>query len=87
MCQAGRMGPFVWIIFGFVVGLVSQWLVKGNRKLGCLGTIGLGVIGSLVGGTIWNVLTGSGLDVAPGGLFLSVVGAVIVLTAAKKLAD
>lgn len=81
------MGPFVWIIFGFVVGIVSQWLVKGNRKLGCLGTIVLGVVGSLVGGTIWNVLTGSGLEVAPGGIFMSVVGAVIVLTSAKKLAD
>ena len=81
------MGPFVWIIFGFVVGVVSQWLVKGNRKLGCLGTIGLGVAGSLVGGTVWNVLTGSGLDVAPGGLFLSVIGAVMVLTMAKKLAS
>jgi len=81
------MGPFLWIIFGFIVGVVSQWLVKGNRKLGCLGTIVLGVAGSLVGGTIWNVLTGSGLDVEPGGLFLSVIGAVIVLSAAKKLAD
>ena len=79
------MGPIVWIIFGFVVGIVSQWMVKGNRKLGCLGTIGLGIVGSLVGGTIWNVLTGSGLDVQPGGLFLSVVGAVMVLVTAKKL--
>lgn len=81
------MGPFLWIIFGFFVGMVSQWLVKGNRKLGCLGTIGLGIIGSLVGGTIWNVLTGSGLDVEPAGLFMSIIGAVVVLVAAKKLAD
>lgn len=81
------MGPFIWIIFGFIVGVVSQWLVKGNRKLGCLGTIGLGIAGSLVGGTIWSVLTGSGLDVQPGGLFLSVIGAVIVLSMAKKLSD
>ena len=81
------MGPFLRIIFGFFVGMVSQWLVKGNRKLGCLGTIGLGIIGSLVGGTIWNVLTGSGLDVEPAGLFMSIIGAVVVLVAAKKLAD
>ena len=81
------MGPFLWIIFGFFVGMVSQWMVKGNRKLGCIGTIGLGIIGSLVGGTIWNVLTGSGLDVEPAGLFMSIIGAVVVLVAAKKLAD
>ena len=81
------MGPLVWIFFGLLVGLVSQWLVKGNRRLGCLGTIGLGIAGSLVGGTIWNVLTGSGLEVESGGLFTSIVGAVIVLVAAKKLSD
>jgi len=74
-----------WIFFGFLVGLLSQWMVKGNRKLGCIGTILLGVAGSLVGGTIWNVLTGSGLDPEPGGLVMSVVGAVLVLLAANKL--
>ncbi len=81
------MGPFLWIIFGFVVGLVSQWMVKGNRRLGCIGTILLGIAGSLVGGTIWNVLTGSGLEPETGGLFLSIVGAVIVLMLARKLND
>jgi len=81
------MGPLVWIIFGLFVGLISQWMVKGNRKLGCLGTIALGIIGSLVGGTIWNLLTGSGLEVESGGLFSSVIGAVIVLVTAKKLSD
>lgn len=81
------MGPLLWIIFGLLVGVVSQWLVKGNRKLGCLGTIGLGIAGSLLGGTIWNALTGSGFDVQSGGLFTSVIGAVIVLGAAKRLSD
>ncbi len=81
------MGPFVWIIFGLLVGVVSQWLVKGNRKLGCLGTIGLGIAGSLVGGTIWNVLTGSGLELESGGLFTSVIGAVLVLVLAKRLSN
>jgi len=81
------MGPLVWIFFGLLVGLISQWLVKGNRKLGCLGTIALGIIGSLVGGTIWNLLTGSGFEVESGGLFSSVIGAVIVLATAKKLSN
>ena len=79
------MGLFWWIIFGFVVGVLSKWMVRGNPRLGCLGTILLGVAGSVVGGTLWNVLTGSGLRPEPGGLILSVIGAVIVLLTARKL--
>lgn len=81
------MGLLWWIVFGFVVGVLSKWLVRDNPRLGCLGTILLGVAGSVVGGTIWNVLTGSGLKPEPGGLVLSVIGAVIVLVTARRLAE
>jgi uncharacterized membrane protein YeaQ/YmgE (transglycosylase-associated protein family) len=81
------MGLLWWIVFGFVVGVLSKWMVRGNPRLGCLGTILLGVAGSVVGGTIWNVLTGSGLKPETGGLVLSVIGAVLVLVAARKLSE
>lgn len=81
------MGLLWWIVFGFVVGVLSKWMVRGNPRLGCLGTILLGVAGSVVGGTIWNVLTGSGLKPETGGLVLSVIGAVLVLIAARKLSE
>jgi len=79
------MGLLWWIFFGLLVGVLSKWMVRGNPRLGCLGTILLGVAGSVVGGTIWNVLTGSGLRPESGGLVLSVIGAVLVLIAARKL--
>jgi len=81
------MGLLWWIVFGLLVGVLSKWLVRGNPRLGCVGTILLGVAGSIVGGTIWNVLTGSGLQPEAGGLVLSVLGAVLVLIAAGKLRD
>lgn len=79
------MGLLWWILFGFVVGVLSKWMVRGNPRLGCLGTILLGIAGSVVGGTIWNLLTGSGLKPETGGLVLSVIGAVLVLVAARKI--
>ena len=81
------MGLLWWIVFGFVVGVLSKWLVRDNPRLGCLGTIVLGIAGSVVGGTIWNVLTGSGLQPEAGGLVLSVIGAVLVLLGARRLND
>lgn len=81
------MGPLTWIIFGLFIGVVSKWFVRGNPRLGCLGTVFLGIFGSLVGGTIWNVLTGSGVEVQPGGVFMSVIGAVIVLSVATRMSS
>ncbi len=77
------MGVLSWIIVGFLVGIVSQWLVKGPRTLGCTGTVILGIVGSLVGGTIWNALTGSGFELQPGGFLASVFGGVTVLVMAR----
>ena len=79
------MGLLWWIMFGFVVGVLSKWMVRDNPRLGCLGTILLGIAGSVVGGTIWNLLTGSGMQPETGGLVLSVIGAVLVLLVAGRL--
>ena len=58
-------------------------LVPGNPGLGCIGTIALGMIGSLVGGTTLNALTGDGFELAGSGFFGSVFGAVLVLVIAR----
>ncbi len=79
------MGLIGWIIGGFVVGLISQWLVKGPHNLGCTGTVALGIIGSLVGGTIWGALSGDNFDLRTGGFLASILGGVIVLVVARLL--
>jgi len=71
----------IWmIILGFVVGVLARWLYPGTIAMGFWATAIVGVIGSLVGGVIgglvWKSPDGR---FHPGGLILSVVGALIVL--------
>lgn len=67
------------IIPGLIVGLIARMLVPTGRRYGCLGTILLGIVGSLVGGTLASVVAGDGVDVSTAGWIGSIVGAVIVL--------
>ena len=73
----------LWLIlFGFIVGLLARALVPGNSGgfTGCLPTIVLGIVGSVIGGFI-----GQGLGLYPaegvqlGKFFMSLLGAVILL--------
>ena len=77
------MALISWIVGGFIVGLISQGLVKGRHNLGCTGTIVLGIVGSVVGGTVWGAINGSNLDLQAGGFFASIFGGVIVLAMAR----
>ncbi len=72
-----------WLIGGFIIGVLARMVVPGNRGLGCIGTIGLGMIGSLVGGTALNALTGDGFEPAGSGFFGSVFGAILILVLAR----
>ena len=68
----------VWAIFGLFVGLIGRLLVPGPQPLGVLGTIGLGVLGSFVGGFLTYLFRG-GEPLQAAHVLMSIVGAVIVL--------
>jgi uncharacterized membrane protein YeaQ/YmgE (transglycosylase-associated protein family) len=74
-----------WCIFGLIVGMLARLFVPGPDPLGCFGTIGLGILGSIVGGFVWNVLLGARAGYQPGGWFMSIVGAILVLVVYQKL--
>lgn len=74
---------FAWITIGFIAGLLARVAVRPARPIGCLGTIAVGLVGSLVGGTLGNVLAGDGLDVAASGLIGSTLGAILILAFAR----
>ncbi|HVJ87549.1 MAG TPA: GlsB/YeaQ/YmgE family stress response membrane protein [Caulifigura sp.] len=67
-----------WIVFGLIVGAIAKLLYPGNEKTGCISTIALGILGSVVGGIIAKLIWG-GDEIEPRGLILSVIGALIVL--------
>lgn len=47
--------------------------------MGCLATSALGVVGSLVGGTLANFLFDRVVEVSPAGFIGSIIGAMMVL--------
>jgi len=70
----------MFIVFGFVVGLIARAVMPGDQKMGLLMTTVLGVIGSFVGGFIASVLTSHPYDeFHTAGIIGSVVGALVVM--------
>ncbi len=68
-----------FIVFGLVVGVVARLLVPGHQHLGIVVTLLLGVVGSVVGGVVANLL-GTG-DVFE----LNIIGAIVAIAAAVVL--
>lgn len=69
----------MWAVFGLVVGWISKLLYPGDEEpAGILGTIGVGVVGSFVGGFINSLLTGH-MEIGPSGFLMSILGAVLFL--------
>jgi uncharacterized membrane protein YeaQ/YmgE (transglycosylase-associated protein family) len=48
------MGIFSWILAGLIIGAIARLLLPGRDPIGCLPTIGLGVLGAVVGGYVWQ---------------------------------
>ncbi len=69
------MSVIGFILIGLVAGALARLLVPGRDPMGIIGTIVLGMVGSLVGGFLAKLL----FDDDAIGLLGSVVGAVIVL--------
>ena len=69
----------VWLLVGLVAGAIARFLVPGHDPMGWLGTIALGLVGSLLGGFLGDLMTGGDREISTAGLIGSVVGAVVVL--------
>ncbi|MCB1000688.1 MAG: GlsB/YeaQ/YmgE family stress response membrane protein [Ilumatobacteraceae bacterium] len=80
------MDLLAWVVVGFVAGAIARWIVKDERR-GCLYTIGVGVLGALIGGGLvraagWdNTRTRFGVSV-----LTAIVGAVLLLLVLQALA-
>jgi uncharacterized membrane protein YeaQ/YmgE (transglycosylase-associated protein family) len=75
-----------WIVFGLIVGALARFVLPGSDPMGWLATLILGVIGSVVGGFIGNLLWGAGDGgFQPGGFFLSLLGAILLLLVWRKV--
>lgn len=48
-----------FLVAGLIIGLIARLLLPGRQKIGLLWTLGLGVVGSVIGGSLANLI-GSG---------------------------
>lgn len=80
------MGILLFIVFGFIVGLLARWLMPGEQRMGLLMTTGLGIAGSFMGGFLVSLVTSHRVtDFHTAGLIGSVIGAMVVLLIAGGL--
>lgn len=74
----------IWIIVGGIAGTIADWLVSGVR-LGCIGTVIVGIIGAFVGAWLLgllNISIGSGFV---NEIITAAIGATALLLAVRVL--
>jgi len=77
-----------WVLLGLVAGWIAKLISRGPEPGGVLGTMLVGIVGAVVGGFVWNVLTGNDGygDFDIGGILIAVIGALIFLAVYKRFA-
>ncbi len=74
-----------FLVAGFIIGLLARLILPGRQKIGLLWTLVLGVVGSLIGGTIANALrSGSIWELNFIGFVAAVAASVGVLAIADR---
>jgi uncharacterized membrane protein YeaQ/YmgE (transglycosylase-associated protein family) len=77
------MNFIIWLIVGGIIGWVASLIMKTDAQQGILLNVVVGIVGALLGGWLISPLIGAGSinqsDFSLAGLFVSLVGAVILL--------
>lgn len=75
----------VWLLIGLVAGFIARAVVPGRDRMGIGGTIVLGLVGSLIGGFLGDLLVEGDQDFSPAGILGSILGAIIALFAYRAM--
>ncbi|OLF13053.1 hypothetical protein BLA60_07380 [Actinophytocola xinjiangensis] len=76
-----------FIIAGLIIGALARLIKPGKQNLGILATLLLGLVGSIIGGTIaWLLGTGSIWELNVLGFILAVVASVLLIGGAEAIA-
>ncbi|MBO3734337.1 MULTISPECIES: GlsB/YeaQ/YmgE family stress response membrane protein [Glycomyces] len=77
-----------FIIAGLVIGVLARLIKPGRQHLGILATLILGLVGSVIGGTIANLLgTGDIWELNVLGFVVAVVASVLLIGVAESIAS
>lgn len=67
------------ILLGMLAGAAAQLIFRsGKRPIDWTAAIVVGLIGSFVGGLIFSLIAGDGIELRPSGLIGSIIGAIVV---------
>ena len=77
-------GILGWIIFGLIVGAIAKLLMPGRDPGGIIVTMLLGIVGAVLGGFVGRALGWYGPEDSAG-IFMSILGAVVVLLVYRLL--
>lgn len=79
-------GIIAWLILGLIAGAIAKAIYPGRQGGGIFATMGLGILGALVGGYLGQVLFGSSAAAAASvgaltipSVFFSVLGAILLI--------
>jgi uncharacterized membrane protein YeaQ/YmgE (transglycosylase-associated protein family) len=74
-----------FIVAGLIIGALARLLMPGKQKIGLLWTLVLGVLGSVIGGTIANAIgTGDIWELNVIGFIVAVLASVGLLAIAER---
>ncbi|MEO1693303.1 MAG: GlsB/YeaQ/YmgE family stress response membrane protein [Cyanobacteria bacterium J06631_6] len=81
------MGILAWLALGLIAGALAKLIYPGHQGGGILATMGLGILGALVGGYVGQALLGSGSGAGAAsvgaltvpGIIFAVLGAMLLI--------
>ena len=75
-----------FIVAGLVIGLLARLILPGRQRIGLLWTLALGIVGSVIGGTIANLIdSGDIMELNVIGFVCAVIAAVLLLSVAERM--
>ena len=81
------MGIIAWLALGLIAGALAKLIYPGHQGGGIIATIGLGILGALVGGFVGQALLGGGSGAGAAaagaltipGVIFAVLGAMLLI--------
>jgi uncharacterized membrane protein YeaQ/YmgE (transglycosylase-associated protein family) len=86
------MNSMLWFLIGlFLLGLVAGFIarifIKSPRRLGCLGTALLGIVGAYAGGTLGALLFHDEFDIRRAGTLIGAIAGTLVVLGVWRIFD
>ncbi|HEY9801984.1 MAG TPA: GlsB/YeaQ/YmgE family stress response membrane protein [Leptolyngbyaceae cyanobacterium] len=78
------MNIIAWIILGLIAGAIAKAIYPGRQGGGILGTMILGIIGALIGGTIVTLIDTGTIQLTAAtlsfsGIIVAIIGAIVAI--------